>query len=137
MPRIIPEPTLIEASDVSYNNTTSGLIGTNVQDAIDELVTLIGTGGPHDTLDTLVHRICETSYDKITRDSDNKIINHTIWDSILMSTKIRETIITRTNNKISKVEEIQYDNSGVEVVRCTENIMRECGKISNITRTQT
>lgn len=33
----IPQPGSIDADDVSYSNTTSGLTATNVQDAIDEL----------------------------------------------------------------------------------------------------
>ena len=35
----------IDAIDVNYNNSTSGLISTNVQDAIDELSTFAGGGG--------------------------------------------------------------------------------------------
>lgn len=45
MPRIIPEPKSITASSVSYDNTTSGLAADNVQDALDEIVGLLGAGG--------------------------------------------------------------------------------------------
>ncbi len=44
MPRIIPEPTIINASDVFYDNTISGLVSNNVQDAIDELAAAITSG---------------------------------------------------------------------------------------------
>lgn len=37
----IPTPS-VDADDVSYNNTSSGLTATNVQDAVDEIVDMIG-----------------------------------------------------------------------------------------------
>lgn len=99
------------------------------------------TEAEHEVLDTLTHQVVETSFDEITRNAKGQITNLTVWTDAGKTTKIRETIYERVCGKISKITEIQYNVSGIELYRVIEDVVRvgtEPGQgiVSTITRTR-
>ncbi|MGD9209162.1 MAG: hypothetical protein PVI90_00225 [Desulfobacteraceae bacterium] len=116
-------------------NTTAD----NVQDAISDLDSAIGSGGlsetAHEALDRLTHQINENSYDEVTYTGNNPT-NYTVWTNSSKTTKIREEQYTYTGNKVTQVVTIQYDGSGVEKERLTETYTYTGNKIDSITRTK-
>ena len=93
-----------------------------------------GTGlseAQHEDLDSLVHNLAETSYCEVTRTS-GKVTAITHWTDNGKTTKIRETLITRTSGKVSQVEVKQYDGSGTLVQTLTGTITRTSGRVSSI-----
>jgi hypothetical protein len=132
------------SSKVGFDPT--GLIyltKTNVQEALEEVDANI-SGGPssgiteaqHDALDDMVHWLAETNYQEITR-SGGKVINVTNWTNSGKTVKVREMIITRSAGKVSQLDFIQYDGSGVEKQRMTGVITRSAGKIASVQWTET
>lgn len=73
------------ADDVSYDNTTSGLNATNVQDAIDELAQ--GSGGTSQP-DFVLSGTCDSTPDAtdISGALDNIVFNSTISDMVTKAT---------------------------------------------------
>jgi hypothetical protein len=115
----VTDPT---AAEVSYDNLTSGLTSTNVQDAIDEVVSG-GLGGideaAHEALDTLVHQIAEDSFTEVTYDAFARITDIITWTDAGKTVKIREKNVTYVglSRRISTYTAIQYDAAGVETSR--------------------
>ena len=105
---------------------------------------LAGGGGgitptQHEALRTLTHEIVENSWDEITRDINRRIIQVTTWTSqSLPRFKIRDTFLTRgAGNRVSQVLTIQYDVTGAEVYRITEDLSRNVNHlIVAVTRTR-
>lgn len=88
-----------DASDVSYDNSLSGIVSDNVQDALDEVVSMIGSGGGDgiSQIDTLA----------LLRDIDSSSLTDT---SIYL---VRETGILWRYDPSSGADEI--DDGGVSV----------------------
>jgi len=89
------------------------------------------TEGAHELLDTLKHAIAEDSHQQITRAS-GKVSNITFWTDSGETTKIREVVITRDGGRVSQVDIIQYNDSGVEKMRVTATITRVSGRVDHI-----
>lgn len=95
------------------------------------------TEGEHEDLDTLVHEIAETCYMELTR-SSGKVVNITYWTDSGKTTKVRETVITRSAGKVSQVVETQFDAAGTAITgqTITLDITRTGGKIASIDLTE-
>jgi len=89
----------------------------------------------HETLDTLVHDINESSYDEITR-SGRRIVNVTTWTDSSKTLKIREIAMTYTGSRLTQAVTRQYDASGSVVQTLTETFTYIGGsrRVSSITR---
>jgi len=98
------------------------------------------TGGisesQHEDLDTLAHDIVEDSYEELTY-SGSRVTNSTVWTDSGKTTKIRETQISYSGNKITQTIDIQYDAAGVEAYRLTSVLTYSGNKIQDITTTRT
>lgn len=100
-----------------------------------------GSGGiseaQHETLDTIVHDIAETSYDEVTY-SGRRLTSTVTWDSAAKTTKIREVLLTYTGNRVTQVVTNQYDASGTLKNTLTEvfNYVGGSRRVSSITRTK-
>ncbi len=90
----------------------------------------------HHNLDQLVHDVSEDSYDTIIY-VDSRITNITTWTSPSMVTKVREEQYTYDSGKVSQAVTIQYNGSGTEVERLTEDYTYSGSKILTITRNRT
>lgn len=112
----------------------------NVDQTERTLSNLLAGGGiteaSHKVLDQLQHNVAENSYQEIVR-SAGKVVNVILWTNSGKTTKIRELAITRSAGKVSQLDVIQYDASGVELVRITGVVARTSGKVSSITWTET
>lgn len=89
------------------------------------------TEASHELLDTLRHGIAEDSHQQLTR-SGGKLTNMTYWTDSGETQKIREVVITRSVGKVSQIDVIQYDGSGVEKVRITGTVTRVSGRVDHI-----
>ncbi len=92
-----------------------------------------GTLSGHESLNSLVHEVNETSYVAVTR-VDSQVTNVTIWTDYGMTVKIRETIITRSGGAVSECVERQYDEFGVLIVgqQLTSSFTRTAGVITSV-----
>lgn len=90
----------------------------------------------HETLDSLVHELAESSYVKVTR-SGGLVTNITVWTSAAMLVKVRETAITRSGGQVSQIVETQYDGAGSAVQTLTHDVSRVGGRVDAITTTET
>ena len=95
------------------------------------------TEAAHETLDTLVHDIDETSFDEMTY-VGIQISTYIVWTSAAKILKIREEQYTyNASRNISQVVAIQYDGAGAEKMRYTEVYAYTGGnKVASITRTK-
>jgi hypothetical protein len=91
----------------------------------------------HESLDTLVHSISETSYDEITRDSSGKVTNITTYTDYNKTLKVREEQITFSGRRPTELITIQYDSEEDEEYTLTEVYEYSGNEIINITRTKT
>ena len=126
----------------------NNLVFEDVNQAAITLTALAATAGggitepQHHGVDQLVHNIAETSFDEFAYqnpDKKKRVIRHTVWDSISMSVKVRETLVTYGSDKLKKkpieVVTIQFDASGTEAERVTETVTYSDGKkIDTISR---
>jgi len=88
----------------------------------------------HRTLDQLVHLISEDSFEEIVYNA-NRITDIVIWTDSGKTTKIREEQYTyNIENRVSQILTIQYNSSGTEVERMTEDFTYSGGRIVSITR---
>lgn len=90
----------------------------------------------HRNLDQLVHNIAETSFEEITYNG-SKPTNITIWTDAGKTLKIREEQFTYSNNQVSQIVVVQYDEFGTVVETLTESLTYSGGKITSISRTLT
>lgn len=102
---------------------------------------LSGAGGgiseaQHDALDDLTHWLAETNYMEVVRTA-GKVTGVINWTDSGKTTKIREMVIARSAGKVSQMDFIQYDGSGVEKQRMTGVITRTAGKVSSVQWTET
>jgi len=95
------------------------------------------TEAAHETLDTLVHQIDETSYDELTY-SGAQVTVYLVWTSAAKTQKVREEQYTYNADKtVSQLVAIQYDGVGVENMRFTESYTYNTSKrVQSITRTK-
>lgn len=94
------------------------------------------TEAAHELLDTLAHEIVESSYEEATR-VDNRVSTIVYWTSASKTLKVRELAFTRTAGRVTQVDAIQYDASGVESYRMTGVVTRAGGRYSHTTWTRT
>lgn len=118
-----------KAALVGTNGTPSALnpYVTNTDPRVVNAITV----GTHETLNTLVHNLAETSYEEVTRTS-GLITNVTVWQSAAKLLKVRETTITRTGGLVNTVADKQYDESGVLIQTVTQTYNRTSGLITSI-----
>lgn len=90
----------------------------------------------HKSLDILLHELSENHYLEVTR-SAGKVANVICWNSSSKTKKVREVAITRTSGRVSQIDIIQYDESGVESVRMTGDVSRSGGRVTSIDWTET
>lgn len=112
--------------DLSKTNSLNVVTGVSLED-IEESVF---TENEHENLDTFLHNLDKNSYQEIIR-TNNLISDVILWADSGKTEKIRETNITRTNNRISQVIERQY-SSGSLVKTKTMTINLSGGLIDNI-----
>lgn len=89
------------------------------------------TEATHEGLDTLIHRIAQTSHLDIVRQA-GKVETITYWTDSNKTTKIREIEITRTSGKVSEIVETQFDGLGQPVQTLTGTVQRTNGKVTTI-----
>lgn len=122
--------------DASNNMTFKDGVVAGTKTLTDLLAAGSGITEPqHENLDSLTHWLVETSWDEVLY-TGSKVQNVTTWDSPSKVTKIRETQVTYTGNKVTQAIDIQYDASGVELYRIQENFTYTGNKITAITRTR-
>lgn len=73
----------------------------------------------HEALDTLVHKINETSYQEATYAS-GKLSVFTTWTDNLKTTKIREISLTYSGNQLATATIVQYNGAGAAVQTLTK-----------------
>ena len=84
---------LTVAADEFYDNTTSGLVGVNVQDAIDEVAAM--SGGPHGLSDPLVHTSALTNGRMMKADANGLPADGTNTD-----TDVADAVTKRHSNSL-------------------------------------
>lgn len=105
------------------------------------LTTLMSGGGiseaTHENLDTLTHRIAETSYLEVTR-SSGQVTSVIVWETAAKLKKIRETTITRSGGQVSTFVEKHYDASGALITgqTITNTVTRSGGQVASIDAVQ-
>lgn len=109
------------AGSAIWINTTGGGSGGGISES------------DHETLDTLVHEIDETSFDEHTY-VRSKLSNVTTWSSSAKTLKIREEQYTYSASKITQVVTIQYDNVGAVKMTVTETYTYSGNVIVSVTR---
>jgi hypothetical protein len=123
-------PTTDEKAALAGTDGTPSALNPYVTNTDPRVVNAI-TVGTHETLNTLVHNLAETSYEEITRTS-GLITNVTVWQTSAKLVKVRETVITRTGGLVNTVADKQYDDSGVLVQTVTQTYNRTSGLITSI-----
>lgn len=97
---------------------------------------LRGSGGiteeQHEALDTLVHDIDESCYEEFTYDG-SRVVSAIVWATSEKLLKIREEQYTYSSGRVSQLVVIQYNGSGVEVMRTTETYVYSSGRLVNMT----
>lgn len=103
---------------------------------------LAGGGGgisaaQHEAIDSLVHRVAETSYVEVTRTS-GQVSSVIVWETSAKLKKVRETTVSRTSGQASTVVEKHYDAAGTVVVgqTLTHTIARSGGRVASIDTVQ-
>lgn len=94
------------------------------------------TESEHEALDTLTHWINETNWQEINR-TGSKVSSIVNWETSDKLKKVREVLVTRSGGKVSQIDAIQYNTSGVEKQRLTGVITRDSGKVASIQWTKT
>lgn len=85
----------------------------------------------HRGLDQLVHNIAETSYLQVVRTS-GRVSNLVYWTDSGMTTKIRETAITRTGGLVSQIVVTQFNGAGTLIATLTGTVSRSGGQVANV-----
>lgn len=126
-----------DAAEVPYDNTTSGLVATDVQAAIDE--TAAGGGisaAQHEALDTLIHLIAENAYEEINYSGD-EVASVVVWTDSGKTKKIRETLYTYSGDEVATETVKQYDGTGALDETLTGTYVYSGDDIANITWVKT
>jgi len=135
---ILKESTLGDPTEVGGIRQVGGAF--RMKDATGVFNPRSGVGGiteaEHELLDTLTHWVNETNWQEIVR-SGGKVTNVINWETSDKLKKIRECVIARSGGKVSQLDAIQYDGSGVEKMRLTGVITRATGKVASIAWTKT
>lgn len=124
---------------VSFNQPVAGIYPVNNSDLatkqyVDDTATSGGiTAIQHEALDTLVHRIAETSYTEVIR-SSGQVTSVIVWTNNTKVKKIRETTVTRSSGQVATIVEKQYDSDGNLIIdqTLTHTISRSSGQIISI-----
>jgi hypothetical protein len=94
------------------------------------------TESQHETLDTLVHDIDESSYDEVIYGSGNLVSTYIVWETAAKLKKIREEQYTYSGSKVSQSVTIQYDGTGAVKMTMTEVYTYSGNKVTSVTRTK-
>lgn len=100
------------------------------------LTDLLGAAVAHETIDSLVHALAETSYAEVTRTS-GQVSAFTVWTDAGKTTKVRESLVTRSAGQASVVVENQYNAAGALVQTLTHTITRSAGRVASIATVET
>lgn len=79
------------------------------------------TEGEHEILDTLVHKLAETSFLELAY-SGKDLIRATTWTSAGMTLKIREATFTYTSGDLTGVVVQQFNGAGGVVTTLTKTL---------------
>jgi len=93
------------------------------------------TEAQHESLDTLVHGIDETSYDEVLY-SSGQVASYTVWETAAKLKKIREEVYSYTSGKVSQVITKQYDVAGTLKMTMTEVYAYTGNTVTSVTRTK-
>ena len=87
----------------------------------------------HEALDALVHRIAEDSHLELVRDVSGRLSSTIHWTDATKTTKVREVVVTRDpQNRVSQLQEKQYDDAGVLVATLTTVLTRSAaGRVTS------
>jgi hypothetical protein len=111
-----------------------------LRDAVGDFDPRSGGGGiteaQHEVLDTLIHWISESNWQEFVRES-GRVTSIIHWTDSGKTKKVRELLVTRSSGRVSQIDVIQYDGSGVERQRLTGVITRASGRISSVDWTRT
>lgn len=117
----------------------SGILVTTGTNFVQITVTGTATGnfltpGAHETIDSLVHNLSESSTGEITKNVQGSVVSIDYRTTPVVGTLIRSTVVNRNaNNQVTSVVERQHDASGVIIQTLTTTLNRTGGKITTIT----
>jgi hypothetical protein len=88
----------------------------------------------HEALHTLTHQIARNCYTEVTR-VQGRLQSIVIWETAARLKKIRETIVTRTDNKVTTVVINQYNSAGTLLKKITQSVTRSptTGQVTALT----
>lgn len=116
-------------TDTSYATVRAASDLTNTNNAV--------TVASHEIIDSLVHNLAETCHVVVTRDGSNRVTDVVVWTDNTLTTKVRETNITRTSGRVSQTVVKQYNGVGSLVQTVTSVYTRVGGRISTVAVTET
>lgn len=91
----------------------------------------------HETIDSLVHNLAETSITEITRDGGGLVTNVDVRNLPVTGTLIRSTTITRAAGKVTQIVENQHDGAGAVIQTLTSVINRDGNTVVSVDVTET
>jgi hypothetical protein len=78
----------------------------------------------HETIDSFVHNLAETSITEIIRNPSNQVSNVNVRTVAVTGTLIRSTAISRVGGKVTDIVENQHDDGGTITQTLTSTINR-------------
>jgi len=79
------------------------------------------TEGQHETLDTLTHKITESSFTELGY-TGKDLTSVVVWTSVAKTLKIREASLSYTGKDLTGVIAKQYDGAGSLLVTLTKTL---------------
>jgi len=92
--------------------------------------------GDHEALDSLCHRIAESSETEYEYSGDD-LVRTTVWTSSAHSTKVRETLFTYSGGVLTQTVQRQYDGAGVLLATLTKVFTYSGDVLSSVASTRT
>lgn len=84
------------------------------------------TPATHETTDSLIHDLAETSYAEVVRATDGRVTSYTVYTDVTKVTKVRETILARdASRRVTSITTKQYNGAGAQVQQLVETLTRD------------
>jgi hypothetical protein len=117
----------------------SNISGANLQEVIESIdfsLSNLGNAANHEDIDSLVHNLSEDYYEEFVY-SSGKVTAVIAWQDSSREKKVRESIYTYTNGKISHDADIQYNALGIEIQRLARDYTYSGSRLLSIQTTET
>jgi hypothetical protein len=117
----------------------SNISGANLQEVIESIdfsLSNLGNAANHEDIDSLVHNLSEDYYEEFVY-SGGKVTAVIAWQDSSREKKVRESIYTYTNGKISHDADIQYNALGIEIQRLARAYTYSGSRLLSIQTTET